>query len=62
MTKRHFEALASVLSARRANMNRRHFNALVRDIADICELANPAFNREKFKQAAGYWPTADDPD
>ena len=49
MTRKHFIALAKALKDNNASRQ------LIEDICNICRLANFNFDREKFRQASGFY-------
>ena len=49
MTKKHFIALAEVLKDNKASKN------LIEDIMMVCNRYNNNFDREKFKDASGFY-------
>ena len=51
MTKKHFTQLAQALNDTGA------CNATIEAVADVCAQFNPNFQREKFKDASGWYPT-----
>lgn len=53
MSKRHFEAIARVLNAARAEMTAHAHATLVRSMADEVATFNPRFSRAQFIRACG---------
>jgi len=51
MTKKHFIQLAQALKDTGA------LNDTIEAVADVCAQYNPNFQREKFKEASGWYPS-----
>lgn len=54
MTRKHFEAIASILSDNRFEGGRKEaVRSIARDLADYFDDVNPYFDRERFLAASG---------
>jgi len=55
MSRKNYRAIANLLTAHRVEEgNSKTLDSLTIGLADIFELDNPAFNRERFYSACGY--------
>lgn len=51
MTRKHYNAIASALAARRDEIPAETFETLAHEIADFCKEENPEFSRDRFFKA-----------
>lgn len=51
MSAKHFRQIAATLARQHKNISDDAFKALVSDIANVCDSANPNFQRQRFIDA-----------
>ena len=51
MTKKHFKLLAEMMVRHHRDISIRAFKSLVEDMASVCQITNPNFDRQRFIEA-----------